>query len=171
MQCTMRSRDNCADASPIASSRPLALLCDDSGPNFRPVKKTDTPRFRAGSESMVSNVSSGYLPDAVSADIMTASAPARQAPATSVTSARVGRECSIMLSSICVATITGFVHDVCDLNEFVLDDRDFLCRQFHAQIAARDHDAVGKIHDGLDVVQAPRAFLFSQSQEFRTRAV
>ena len=34
-------------------------------------------------------------------------APARQAAATSVTSARVGRECSIMLSSIWVATMTG----------------------------------------------------------------
>ena len=39
---------------------------------------------------------------------MQASAPSRMALATSVASARVGRGVACMLSSICVATITGF---------------------------------------------------------------
>ena len=47
----------------------------------------------------------GYLPIAVSADNITASAPSRMALATSETSARVGRELLIMLSNISVATM------------------------------------------------------------------
>ena len=45
---------------------------------------------------------------AVSPESMQASAPSRMALATSVVSARVGRRECCMLSSICVATITGF---------------------------------------------------------------
>ena len=44
---------------------------------------------------------------AVSAESMTASVPSKTALATSVTSARVGVGAEIMLSSICVAVITG----------------------------------------------------------------
>ena len=51
--------------------------------------------------------STGYCPAAVSADSITASAPSNTAPATSEASARVGEGAFIMLSSICVATITG----------------------------------------------------------------
>mmetsp|Transcript_10847 Transcript_10847/g.32018 ORF Transcript_10847/g.32018 Transcript_10847/m.32018 type:complete len:263 (+) Transcript_10847:481-1269(+) len=51
--------------------------------------------------------SSGYLPAALSPDSMMASQPSKMAVATSEHSARVGAGESIMLSSICVATITG----------------------------------------------------------------
>ena len=44
---------------------------------------------------------------AVSAESMIASAPSKMAVATSLTSARVGRECVTIDSSIWVATITG----------------------------------------------------------------
>ena len=49
----------------------------------------------------------GYWPAAVSAESMTASVPSRIAFATSLASARVGRGCVIIDSSICVAVITG----------------------------------------------------------------
>lgn len=49
-----------------------------------------------------------YFPWAVSPESMTASAPSRTAMAMSDTSARVGVGCVIMLSSMLVATITGF---------------------------------------------------------------
>ena len=57
--------------------------------------------------AIVRTVSSGYLPTDVSPDSITASAPSSTALATSDASARVGREISIIDSSICVATITG----------------------------------------------------------------
>ena len=49
----------------------------------------------------------GNLPTDVSPLSITASVPSKMALATSLTSARVGEACSIMLCSICVATITG----------------------------------------------------------------
>ena len=49
----------------------------------------------------------GNCPEAVSADNITASAPSRTAVATSLVSALVGLGCVVILSSICVAMITG----------------------------------------------------------------
>ena len=57
--------------------------------------------------AIVRTVSNGYLPTDVSPDSITASAPSSTALATSEASARVGRELSIIDSSIWVATITG----------------------------------------------------------------
>ena len=57
---------------------------------------------------IISTTSRGCSPIAVSPESMQASAPSRMALATSVASARVGRRAWCMLSSICVATITGF---------------------------------------------------------------
>jgi hypothetical protein len=51
--------------------------------------------------------SMGYLPEAVSAESMTASEPSKMALATSEASARVGRGFWVMDSSICVAVMTG----------------------------------------------------------------
>mmetsp|Transcript_5899 Transcript_5899/g.17789 ORF Transcript_5899/g.17789 Transcript_5899/m.17789 type:complete len:233 (+) Transcript_5899:597-1295(+) len=56
---------------------------------------------------MMATASLGNLPPAVSPESMTASAPSSTAFATSEHSARVGRGLLIMLSSICVATMTG----------------------------------------------------------------
>ena len=56
---------------------------------------------------MVSITISGYSPTDVSPLSITASAPSKTEFATSFTSARVGRGEVIILSSICVATITG----------------------------------------------------------------
>ena len=57
--------------------------------------------------AIVLTASIGYLPTEVSPDSITASAPSSTALATSDASARVGRECSIIDSSIWVATMTG----------------------------------------------------------------
>jgi hypothetical protein len=56
---------------------------------------------------MVITALSGQAPVADSADSITASAPSNTAVATSDTSARVGTGCSIIDSSIWVATTTG----------------------------------------------------------------
>ena len=56
---------------------------------------------------IVSTTNTGYSPMAVSPLSITASAPSRTALATSVTSLRLGFVRFIMLSIICVATITG----------------------------------------------------------------
>ena len=58
----------------------------------------------------------GKLPAAVSPDSMTQSVPSSTAFATSVASARVGRGFLIMLSSICVAVMTGFPLYTCTSN-------------------------------------------------------
>mmetsp|Transcript_12972 Transcript_12972/g.45038 ORF Transcript_12972/g.45038 Transcript_12972/m.45038 type:complete len:388 (-) Transcript_12972:477-1640(-) len=58
--------------------------------------------------AMVCTASSGYAPAAVSPLSMTQSVPSSTALATSVASARVGLGAAIMLSSICVAVMTGF---------------------------------------------------------------
>lgn len=57
----------------------------------------------------------GKLPAAVSPDNMTQSVPSSTALATSVASARVGRGFLIMLSSICVAVITGLPTCMCTI--------------------------------------------------------
>ena len=58
--------------------------------------------------AIVLTVSTGYLPTEVSPESITASVPSSTALATSEASARVGREFSIIESSIWVATMTGF---------------------------------------------------------------
>ncbi|CAB4616297.1 unannotated protein [freshwater metagenome] len=58
--------------------------------------------------AIVATVSIGNSPTLVSPDSMRASAPSSTAFATSLASARVGRDAVIMDSSIWVATITGF---------------------------------------------------------------
>src|SRR5690348_13747972 len=73
--------------------------------------------------AIVETASTGYCPMLVSPDSITASAPSRTALATSDASARVGRELSIIESSICVATrseehtseLQSPVHLVCRL--------------------------------------------------------
>ena len=57
--------------------------------------------------SIVLTDSIGNAPDAVSPESITESAPSKIAFATSVNSARVGREFWIIESSICVATMTA----------------------------------------------------------------
>jgi hypothetical protein len=61
----------------------------------------------AAMRRMASTASTGCRPAAVSAESITASVPSRMALATSLASARVGRGCCTIDSSICVAVITG----------------------------------------------------------------
>ncbi len=45
-----------------------------------------------------------------------------------------------------------------DAHDAFLCQRDFLGRQFHAEIAARDHHRIGELHDGVEVFQRLRFF-------------
>jgi hypothetical protein len=56
---------------------------------------------------IICTAAAGFLPFAVSPLSITASAPSSTADATSTHSARVGRAFVVMLSSICVAQMTG----------------------------------------------------------------
>ena len=69
--------------------------------------------------------------------------------ATSVTSARVGREEATIESSIWVAVITGRASAPDERDDLLLHDRDLLDRQLDAEVAARDHHAVRGAHDLL----------------------
>ena len=59
-------------------------------------------------DACIATLSTGYCPFALSPLSITQSAPSRTAFVTSATSARVGRGFFCILSSICVATTTGF---------------------------------------------------------------
>ena len=63
--------------------------------------------FCKGAARRACTACTGKLPAAVSPESMTQSVPSSTALATSVASARVGRGLLIMLSSICVAVMTG----------------------------------------------------------------
>jgi hypothetical protein len=97
--------------------------------------------------------SRGYAPAAVSAESITASVPSRIAFATSLASARVGRGCSIIDSSICVAVITGRPRPLARGDDLLLRERHALVRQLDAQVAARDHHGVGGAEDLVDVLE------------------
>ena len=75
---------------------------------------------------------------------MTASVPSRIALATSATSARVGRDEVTIESSIWVAVIDGRAMRAREREQALLDHRHLLDRHLDAQVAARDHHAVGR---------------------------
>ena len=110
-------------------------------------------RSRVMMRRIASTASRGYSPAAVSAESITASVPSRIALATSLASARVGRGCSIIDSSICVAVITGRPMRLRERDDLLLRDRHFLERQLDAEVAARDHHRVGRAQDLLDVLE------------------
>ena len=73
--------------------------------------------------------------------------------ATSLASARVGRGCVIIDSSICVAVITGRPSRLHSAMIRFCAIRHLLERQLDAEVAARDHHAVGRADDALDVLE------------------
>src|ERR1700724_2890030 len=87
---------------------------------------------------MMATASRGYRPLAVSADNITASVPSKTALATSLASGRVGGGVSA--------------------DDMLLNHRNFLRRNFHAQITARHHDAVRDFKDFLEMVNGLRFF-------------
>src|SRR5258706_595519 len=89
--------------------------------------------------------STGYFPEAVSAESMTASEPSKIALATSEASARVGRGFSVMDSSICVAVITGRRNSAAHLPDAQFDQS---VRKKNA-VAAMDL-ARQRLEDGAD---------------------
>ena len=107
---------------------------------------------------IMATASRGYRPLAVSAESMTESLPSKIALATSLASARVGRGFSIIDSSICVAVMTGLRHCGGAADDMLLNDRNFFRRHFHAQIAARDHHAIGRLPEFLPDGRSPAAF-------------
>ena len=93
---------------------------------------------------------SDSAPMAVSSLSMTASVPSRIALATSVASARVGSGLSTIERSIWVAVMTGFAARFASAISSLLHDRHALDRDLDAEVAARDHDAVGGGDDLVD---------------------
>ena len=91
---------------------------------------------------IVATASTGYLPAALSADSMMASAPSNTAVATSETSARVGTGAVIIDSSICVATTTGLPSAARRTGDLLLHAGHLLERHLDAEIAARHHQRI-----------------------------
>ena len=60
---------------------------------------------------------------------------------------------SIMLSIICVATITGFARWMAFADDLFLDQRNLFYRQFNTQVAAGHHDAIGFENNFADIGQ------------------
>ena len=106
--------------------------------------------------AIVLTVRTGYLPTLVSPESITASAPSSTALATSDASARVGREFSIIESSIWVATMTGLAYSRHELHGALLHQRHLVERQLDAEVAAGHHDAVERVDDRLEVVDRLR---------------
>ena len=106
--------------------------------------------------AIVRTASSGYLPTEVSPDSITASAPSSTALATSEASARVGREFSIIDSSIWVATMTGLAFSRAIWMARFWTSGTCFERQLDAEVAARHHDRVEGEHDRLEVVDRLR---------------
>ena len=96
---------------------------------------------------MAATVSTGYLPVAVSAESITASVPSSTAFATSETSARVGIGLLIIDSIICVAVMTSrFFSRAMRIMRFCSAGTDGVA-DLHGEIAARHHDAVGRVEN------------------------
>ena len=72
--------------------------------------------------------------------------------------ARRRRRIAIMLSSICVATITGLPRARMAAHDALLSQRHFLGRQFDAQIPARHHRRIRHIQHRVQLRPAPAAF-------------
>ena len=93
--------------------------------------------------AIVRTTSAGWSPIAVSPLSITASVPSNTALATSVTSARVGDGAWIMLSSICVAVITGTPDRDAVADDPLLEVWHVLERPLDAEVAAGHHHRVG----------------------------
>ena len=83
----------------------------------------------------------------VSPESITADVPSRIALAMSVASARVGSGCSIIDSSIWVAVITSLPWAPARRITSFWISGTRVHAGFDAQVAARDHDAVGDVDD------------------------
>ena len=103
----------------------------------------------------VSTAPTGYSPIAVSPASMIASAPWSTAVAASLTSARVGRGSVRIDSRTCVATIAGTPRARAARDDRLLDPRHMLERTLEAEIAARDHHAVGRRRGSRRDARAP----------------
>ena len=108
--------------------------------------------MRRATAASIATDSTGYWPTALSWESITASVPSRIALATSVTSARVGREEATIESSIWVAVITGRASAPDKRDDLLLDDRDVLDVHLDAEVAAGDHHAVGGADDLLQAL-------------------
>ena len=101
---------------------------------------------------------------------MTASVPSRIALATSATSARVGRDEVTIESSICVAVIDGRAMRAGQGEQALLDHRHLLDGHLDAQVAARDHHAVGDLEDLLGALDALRLLDLGDERHARVLA-
>ena len=101
-----------------------------------------------------------------SPESITQSVPSRIAFDTSVASARVGSRWLVIDSSIWVAVMTGLARWLARRIEILLYHGNPLNRNFHAQVAASDHDAVGSFQNLVEVVQRACSFDLGDDERF-----
>ena len=103
---------------------------------------------------------------AVSAESMTASVPSKTALATSEASALVGRRCWVIDSNICVAVITSRRRRFGFGDDTLLKDGHRFRAHFHAEVAARDHDAVRLFQNRIQAGDRLGPFNFCDDRQF-----
>ena len=106
--------------------------------------------------AIICTASTGYSPDAVSAESMTASEPSKIALATSDASARVGREFAGHRLEHLRRGDREPSPPAGPRQDLLLHDRHGLGRQLHAEVAAGDHHAVADLEDLVEVVDRLR---------------
>ena len=115
-------------------------------------RRRRAPRRRPRSWSRPRPTRTGSSPTAVSPDSITASAPSSTAFATSVVSARVGPGRRDHRLEHLRGHDRGPAGGARLAHEVLLDQRDLLHRELHAEIAARDHQRVGLLEDPVHVL-------------------
>ncbi len=112
----------------------------------------------------------GYCPRAVSPESISASLPSSTALATSEASARVGRGFCVMDSSICVAVITGTPRVARARDNLLLHHGHDFRAHLHAEIAARDHHAIGNFENRVQIRDGLRLFELGDDWSVLARA-
>ena len=126
--------------------------------------------MRSAIAAIISTAPTGYSPTAVSWESITASVPSRIALATSATSARVGREEDDHRVEHLRGGDRGAGERAGQRDHLLLHDRHLLDAQLDAEVAARDHHAVGGAHDLLRALHGLRLLDLGDQRQPRVAA-
>ena len=132
--------------------------------------RRDRARSCSAIAAIIATAATGWAPTAVSWESITASVPSRIALATSATSARVGRDEWTIESSIWVAVIDGRASWPASASRRFWTIGTSSMRHLDAEVAARDHHAVGGLDDLLGALDRLRLLDLGDQRQARVLA-